>query len=249
MRQLLPEPGPVNPDELLDLYAWPDTPWLRACMVYSLDGAAIGPDGLSGSLSSTADQQVFSACRALADAVLVGARTVRREEYKPMRAKPALRERRLAAGQAEAARLVVVSGRASFDWGRLTFQESDLPPLLLTTELAEAGDVADARAAGCEVEVVGESAVDPARVLELLHSAGLTRITLEGGPTLLGEVVRAGLLDEADFTVAPFLVGAGSPDQGHTQGAVRSGMRLAHLLTEQDYLFSRFVRTDGTGPR
>jgi len=244
VHQLLPEPRAVTPEDLHELYPWPDGPWLRACMVYSLDGAPIGPDGLSGSLSSKADQRVFSACRNRADAVLVGARTVRREEYKPMRAKPALRELRRAAGQADAPRLVVVSGRASFDWDRLTFQESDLPPLLVTTGLAEPSDIADARAAGCEVEVVGDSAVDPAHVLDLLHGAGLTRITLEGGPTLLGEVVRAGLLDEADFTLAPLLVGAGSPDQGHIQGAVSTGMTLAHLLVEEDYLFSRFVRSD-----
>ena len=96
-----PMTGSLDDEQVLASYPWPvDGRWVRAMMVTTLDGAAAGPDGLSGSISSSVDKQVFDAVRRLADAVLVGAGTIRAEGYGPMRAKPADQQRRAAAGQA-----------------------------------------------------------------------------------------------------------------------------------------------------
>ncbi|MEZ5114394.1 MAG: dihydrofolate reductase family protein [Nocardioidaceae bacterium] len=78
----------LSRDDVAAAYPWPDSgPWVRAMMVTTLDGAAAGPDGLSGSISSAADQMVFNAVRRFADCVLVGSGTLRAEEYTPMRPK------------------------------------------------------------------------------------------------------------------------------------------------------------------
>src|SRR5260370_42466577 len=53
-------------------------------MLSSLDGAATLL-GRSGGLSSEWDQQVFAMLRALTDVILVGAGTVRTEQYAPVR--------------------------------------------------------------------------------------------------------------------------------------------------------------------
>src|SRR4029079_17992653 len=68
-------------DDLKDLYAAPDRPWLRVNMVATVDGAATGDDGTSRSINNEVDHQVFDLLRELADAVLVGAGTVRAERY------------------------------------------------------------------------------------------------------------------------------------------------------------------------
>ncbi|GAA3358218.1 hypothetical protein GCM10017744_031900 [Streptomyces antimycoticus] len=86
-------------DELADAYAYPEPPhgpsgaFLRANMVSSLDGAA-HHDGRSKPLSSDADMRIFGVLRGLADAVVVGAETVRLEGYRPARAREAFAERR-----------------------------------------------------------------------------------------------------------------------------------------------------------
>ena len=49
----------------------------------TLDGAIRGGDGVSGSISNDADQRVFRIARRTADVVLVGAGTVRAEDYRP----------------------------------------------------------------------------------------------------------------------------------------------------------------------
>lgn len=131
---VFPAPGrTLGTDDLLDAYPWPaEGRWVRAMMVTSLDGAAAGPDGLSGSISSTVDGEVFEAVRRLADVVLVGAGTLRAEEYGPMCATGADVERRAAAGQATAPRLAVVSGSLRLPWGLPVWSGSTLTPLVLT---------------------------------------------------------------------------------------------------------------------
>jgi riboflavin biosynthesis pyrimidine reductase len=68
---------------LSELYAWPAEPWLRVNMVATVDGAAQGPDGLSGSINNETDHEVFRLLRAGAQVLVVGAGTVRAEGYGP----------------------------------------------------------------------------------------------------------------------------------------------------------------------
>lgn len=84
MRALLPLDAPqreLGDDDLRTLYATPPGGWLRANMVSTVDGAAWGSDGLSGSVNTKADIRVFHLLRELADAIVVGAGTARAETY------------------------------------------------------------------------------------------------------------------------------------------------------------------------
>jgi riboflavin biosynthesis pyrimidine reductase len=75
--------GPQT-DDLHELYAVPaDRPWLRVNMVSSVDGAATGDSGKSGSLNNAADKRVFDHLRSVADVIVVGAGTARAEGYRP----------------------------------------------------------------------------------------------------------------------------------------------------------------------
>lgn len=65
-------------------YDWPAGPWLRVNMISTIDGAAQGPDGLTGSINNEPDKVVFHRLRDTADALLVGAGTARAEGYRPI---------------------------------------------------------------------------------------------------------------------------------------------------------------------
>lgn len=240
MRMLLPQTRTLSSEELVGLYEWPERAWVRACMVMTLDGGVTGPDGLSGSISSPTDRAVFSSVRSLADAYLVGAQTVRVEGYRPVRARRVAQAERRRRGQQAAPTLAIVTGTCRFDWASARFPESDEAPILLTAESSDPGARADAERHGCEVVVVGEDRVDVARAIGALAGRGLTRVTCEGGPELLRQLVRGGVLDEVDLTLSPTLVAA--PARGSLGSAVLTRMRLLQLVEDDGYLFGRYVR-------
>ncbi|MCW2758905.1 MAG: hypothetical protein JWO46_2651 [Nocardioidaceae bacterium] len=236
-----PTPGELDDDQVLAAYPWPaEGLWVRAMMVTTLDGAAAGPDGLSGSISGDADTAVFDAVRRLADVVLIGSGTMRAERYGPMQAKPADAEARRAAGQSPAPVIAIVSGSLDLPWEEKVFSESEHIPLVLTGPSPEADALATARQ---HSEVVLLVDTEPATVVAELERRGLRRIVCEGGPHLLEAVVAAGLLDEADITLSPLFAGTAQAPRTPGLDEVAS-LHLVHVLTEDDFLMARYVRDD-----
>ncbi|MFT4188768.1 MAG: dihydrofolate reductase family protein [Aeromicrobium sp.] len=233
------QPGQeLTADEVVGAYPWPDDrPWVRAMMVTTLDGAAAGADGLSGSVSSVADKAVFDAVRRYADAVLIGSGTMRAEQYSPMRAKPEDAERRAAAGQSPAPVIAVVSSSLDLPWDLPVWSESTHRPLVVTDE---GGDEQWLERAREHAEVVELPQATPRAIVEALVGRGLRRIVCEGGPTLLRELVAEGLVDEADITIAPLFAGTGAtPTTAVLPEAARG--RLAHLLTGDGFVMARYL--------
>ena len=64
-------------------------------------------------------------------------------------------------------------------------------------------------ATGAELGTDDEGHVDLDRLLATLHERGCGQVLLEGGPTLAGAFVRAGLVDRVVAYLAPTLLGAG----------------------------------------
>ncbi|MFC7752975.1 dihydrofolate reductase family protein [Tsukamurella soli] len=106
-----------------------------------------------------------------------------------------------------------------------------MPDGVAATALAEAG---------ATVIPAGAGRVDPTRVLADLHTRGLTRVLVEGGPGLLAQLAAAGLLDEYCQTVAPLVVGGDGTRT--TRGPVATGRwEPVHLLADGDgYLYGRW---------
>ncbi|MHB1613803.1 MAG: dihydrofolate reductase family protein [Actinomycetes bacterium] len=250
MHQLLPTPledpdRELADEDLVQAYAYPEAAspsdcWVRANMVASADGAA-GLDGRSGGLSGEGDRRVFGVLRGLADAVLVGAGTVRTEEYRPPAAAAQHAAHRRARGQLPAPVLAVVTARAEIDPEHLQPREGSSRPLVLTTTSADARRRAEL-ATLADVVLVGRDRVDLSEALAALAARGLRRLLCEGGPTLLGQVVAGGLLDELCLTTAALLTGSPGPrllDLDRYVGPVR--LRIGHLLVDRDELLARYL--------
>ncbi|GGZ11109.1 hypothetical protein GCM10010327_47250 [Streptomyces nitrosporeus] len=230
-------------DELADAYAYPEDgrPLLRANMVSTLDGAA-QHDGRSQGISCAADMRIFGTLRGLADAVVVGAETVRLEGYRPARAREAFAARRAAAGQAPAPAIAVVTGSMDLDFSLPLFVSPLVPTLVITGAAAPFDRIRAAREAGAEVLIAGEGAsVEPERAVAELAARGHTRLLTEGGPRLLGQFVAAGVLDELCLTISPMLT-AGSAQRiaGGPAMEVPERFCLTSLLEEAGFLFSRY---------
>jgi riboflavin biosynthesis pyrimidine reductase len=210
---------------LEDLYAAPG-PLLRAGFVHAVDGV-IALDGTSAALGSPADKAAFRALRAVCDAVLVGAGTARAEDYGPVllsETGTAWRAER----QLSRPPLVLVSRSLDLDPGARCFT-GDTRPLVLTcadaTPPRGLADVAD-------LVVAGGPSVDLRAGLDALRARGLSHLLCEGGPGLLTDLLRLGLVDELCLTSAPLLAGEGP----RLVGALDEPVRLApvHLLDGGD---------------
>ncbi|HEY9438494.1 MAG TPA: pyrimidine reductase family protein [Streptomyces sp.] len=256
MRRLLPVTEPTAPtedrewtlDDLADAYAYPEkaageTHWLRANMVSTLDGAA-HHEGRSQGISNATDMRIFGMLRGLADAVVVGAQTVRLEGYRPARARDVFAARRAAAGQGPAPAIAVVSASLDLDFSLPLFASPLVPTLVVTGAGAPSDRLHAAAEAGVDVVIAGDgAAVDPARAVAELAERGLTRLLTEGGPRLLGQFVSAGVLDELCLTLSPMLTSGDAP-RISAGPAVRVPERfsLTGLLEEDGFLFSRYSR-------
>lgn len=207
MRQLLPSPeAEFDVATLLvraDRTPPPDRPWLMANMVMSVDGAH-SVAGRSRGLGSPADRRVFHTLRAAADVVLAAAGTARAERYGRPATWPELLEPRRRMGLADSPRLAVISRTARIPDDQPFLTGEGAVPLLLHPEGADLSALPE----GVEPRAAGRGEdVDLAEALRGLRADGVEQVMCEGGPTLLGQLFREGLVDELFVTISPQLVG------------------------------------------
>ena len=191
-----------------------DRPWLGLCMVSSIDGSTV-IDNNSRGLSSKADQEVLLTLRDLADVLIVGAATVRVEGYAPPR-KP---------GQ----RVGVVSRRGDVDTSSRLFTSgagflvlpTDAPPTPVHSVRAGVGDV---------------------DLADALAQLDVGFVQAEGGALLNGALAAADLIDEVNLTFSPQLAGGDGPRVTGGAAQLSRRMRLAHVLEDAGFLFTRYVR-------
>lgn len=242
MNRLWPDPAPIDEDALAQAYTAPrDRPTVRVNFVSSLDGA-VEVAGFSRGLSDPVDQQVIGLLRAHADAVMVGAGTLRHEGYGPLKLRASRREMRRERGLPDLPVLVVVSSALDLDPEHRVFTEAPVRPIVLTHAAADP-DRRAALARVADVVVCGESVVDLAVGRAELARRGHVAVLCEGGPHLFGALLAADLVDELCLTISAKLAGAGA-------GRIVAGpgrneplpMRLVHVIGAGNTLFTRYAR-------
>lgn len=231
-------------EQIVAAYAYPangGAPYVRANMVATVDGAAWGANHRSGTISSPPDREVFSVLRGLADVILVGSETARRERYGPAVTDTELADHRAALGQRPDPVVAVVSRSLDFDPAAALFAEATERTIVFTTESSpqQRRDILSEMAT---VIVAGAEAVDFGIALTALGEHGLTRVLCEGGPHVLGEITQARLLDELCLTITPHLAGgdavrilAGCPPLPH------GTLTLVHIIEADGTLLTRWT--------
>jgi riboflavin biosynthesis pyrimidine reductase len=241
MRMLFPEPV-ANVDPAMVYADVPQhdlRPAVRLNMIVSVDGGTSW-NGVSGALGGPADKAVFGVMRARADVVLVASATMKDEHYGPAVLPPDVQAARRERGQQPVPRIAVVTRAPQFDWSAPFFTEATERPIVLTVASAPEADRARA-AEVAEVIVAGEQDVDLARAVDELGARGAKSILAEGGPTLNGQLARAGLLDELCVTLSPLLASGDAKRiiSGSTLDELES-LDLLSVCEENGYLFLRY---------
>lgn len=212
---------------LAGLWAAPRRDWVRMNMIGSINGRVTGPDGTSDSLSNRADRRILQQIRAMSDAVIVGAQTVRQERHTSTR--PTW--------------LVIVTGSGDLTGHRIDADDAEASVLVCCPASARAqveATMPGARIA--EIEPVdGRIPLDA--VLETVRSRGMRSLVVEGGAKLIGQFLDAGLIDEICVTQAPVF----GPDEAPSLPGSSRGTRFDRVLLAEDsagFVYQRLRRRE-----
>ena len=194
-----------------------DRPFLLVNMIATADGRATIA-GRTGPIANRADYELFHALRTRVDAVMVGAETVRVESYGPME---------------PLAVLVTRTARVPAEVGLLRAPANRV--LVLTPS-------PDATLPECAARVSYLRAPLAEGVRRLRTEHGVGSVLCEGGPQLLGDLLRAGLVDELHLVIATKLAGGEDPITIVSGPALDPPAELALLSLHESggYLFLRY---------
>ena len=244
------------PADLMHLYGKLgfSSPVVYSNFVSSLDGVVtLGTKPSAGSVISgkyPADRFLMGLLRACADAVVVGAGTLRATPghlWTPGHVFPELATEftalRSGLGRSAEPALVVLTASGKLDFSHPALKRG---AIVITTP-AGAKAIGDRLPTRCEVVAMGKGkALHMASAIAELRSRGYEVLLTEGGPHVVGQMVEADLLDEAFLTLSPVVAGRGDEKRlGMVEGiellpASGAWTRLLSTRRHGDYLFLRY---------
>lgn len=175
-------------------------------MAVSVDGRITTRSREHVALGSERDRRLMDELRTRADAIIVGAGTVRHDAHPMLIRYEDLRRRRAARRLPVHPTNVVLSRALDLPLRSRFFHSKETRKIVFTTNAAPKTRVLRfSRVA--EVVVLPGKSLAPERVLKELHSRGLRRVLLEGGGEVHFAFAKAGLVGEIYVTVTPRLIG------------------------------------------
>jgi 5-amino-6-(5-phosphoribosylamino)uracil reductase len=182
-----------------------DNPYVTLSCATSLDGYIDRADPPRLTLSSEEDFERIDDVRASNDAILVGARTVRRDNPRLLVRSSARQDQREDAGLTRSPWKVTVTASGELDPDAAFFTTGDSPKLVYCPT-PEA--VRIRQRVGHTAIVVGlGTGVTMTDLVADLADRGIRQLMVEGGGTIHTQFLAANLADELDLAIAPFFVG------------------------------------------
>jgi diaminohydroxyphosphoribosylaminopyrimidine deaminase/5-amino-6-(5-phosphoribosylamino)uracil reductase len=168
----------------------------------SVDGRTAAADGSSQWITGRAARVDAHGLRADSQAVVVGAGTALAD-------RPSLTVRDIEPPVEHPPLRVVLDARGRVPATGSLFDADLAPTLVITTDAAPAAAVDDWRAAGAKVETVpaAPGGVDLSAALAVLGGHGVLQAMVEGGPTVHGALLAAGLVDHLVVYVGAAVLG------------------------------------------
>src|SRR5262245_42833000 len=213
-------------------------------MAVSVDGRINSRTRERFALGSEHDRRLMDVLRERADAVLIGAGTVRHDGHPMLLRYPDLVAKRTRRGASAHPVNVVLSGDLDLPL-KPFFQGDATKRIIFTTKRASAARVKKFERVA-EVIVLPGKEPSPARVVAELGKRGLKKLILEGGGGVHFPFAKAGLVDEWYITITPRLIGGiGAPSFLDGEGFVKADhiqLKLVSLRRVKDELFLRYKK-------
>lgn len=241
MRQLLPGTGGTSVAEALADFdpvalAGDERPYVFSNFAVTVDGRA-SIEGRSGAIGSDTDTEMLMGLRSVADGVLVGAGTVRAEQYGRLLPSAERRARRERRGLPHDPLAVIVSESMDVPWEAGLFSSGAGRVVVVTASDDDPPETAT------PVRVLRQpDGIDLTAALQWLRrERGIRGLLCEGGPATHGRLLAEGLVDELFVTVGPLLAGGDGPRLVEGLDGGPQDLRLRWLLESDGELFARYA--------
>jgi 5-amino-6-(5-phosphoribosylamino)uracil reductase len=183
----------------------PERPYTLLSCALSIDGYLDSAAPRRLELSNDADFDRVDEARASADAILVGAGTVRVDNPRLLVRSPGRREERAARGLPPSPMKVTVTETMELDPAADFFTAGEAEAVVYCA--SPSVRAARTRLGGAATVVDGGRRVRMRRLTEDLGERGVGRLMVEGGGTVHTQFLTDDLVDELQLVVAPFFVG------------------------------------------
>ena len=183
-------------------------------MAATVDGKIDTVERTGARISSPEDDERVDALRAASDAVMVGGRTLLAEDPRLLVRSERVRRERLGRRRGPSPAKVGIVSVVPPDWfdawtrGRSRFvHDGPADVIIFTTDRTELAVRGRLEEEGVEVIVAGSERVDLPEALANLARRGVERLLVEGGGTLVADLLEHRLVDEFHLFVAPMIFG------------------------------------------
>jgi riboflavin-specific deaminase-like protein len=182
-------------------------PFVAATFAMTVDGKITTKNFSPVDFTSRVDKLHLFRQRALADAVLIGHSTLKRDNVRLGLPQADLREARIKRRQTPYPIRVIVSDKGKID-NRLKIFQSNISPIIIFSTKRMPRKYQKSLREKATLHLSDAEHVDLATMLRTLRKKhNIRTVACEGGPTLFRSLLERGLVDQLNLTIAPYLFG------------------------------------------
>ena len=187
-----------------------DRPFVLVNVAMTADGKLDSYLRKGATISSGQDKTRVDQLRAKMDAILVGGKTLVQEDPELTVRSSQSRMERVALGVDENPAKVGIVTIADIKHDGDFMSAGSARRLIYTTDCTTPEQASVLEAYGAKVFFLGTDSVDLPKVMESLYQQGIHSLLVEGGGTLIAELLKHDLVDELSIYIAPRIYGGAS---------------------------------------
>jgi riboflavin-specific deaminase-like protein len=181
-------------------------PFVIATFAMTADGKVTTRTLAPVDFTSREDKLHLFRQRALADAVLIGHTSLKRDNVR-LGLPAELQEARTKRGQNRCPLRVIISNKGRID-DRLKIFQSDISPIIIFSTKRMPPKYRKALESKATLYLSDGEHVDlPIMLATLRNKYNVRKLACEGGPTLFRSLLEQGLIDQLNLTIAPYMFG------------------------------------------
>jgi riboflavin-specific deaminase-like protein len=181
-------------------------PFVVATFAMTADGKVTTRTLAPVDFTSREDKLHLFRQRALADAVLIGHTSLKRDNVR-LGLPAELQEARIKQGESRCPLRVIISNKGKIDH-RLKIFQSDISPIIIFSTKQMPPKYRKALQSKATLHLSDTEHVDLTIMLEILRNKyNVRKLECEGGPTLFRALLERSLIDQLNLTLAPYMFG------------------------------------------